>query len=63
MQAANHHALKSIKKVQNRVLSEHEEKNWDQDHFKHQGFVVVKELHEPNVYQIKPVNGVGSKIT
>ena len=30
-----------------------------QDHFKDREFVVVKQLHEPNVYRIKPVNGVG----
>ena len=29
-----------------------------QDHFKDQEFVVVKQLHESNVYQIKPVSGV-----
>ena len=32
--------------------------NMIQDHFKDQEFVVVIQLHEPNVYQIKPVNGV-----
>ena len=30
-----------------------------QYHFKDQEFVVVKQLHEPNVYQIKPVNCIG----
>ena len=32
-----------------------------QDHFKDQEFIVVKQLHEPDVYQNKPVNGVGSE--
>ena len=30
-----------------------------QVHFKDEEFVLVKQLHEPNVYQIRPVNGVG----
>ena len=29
-----------------------------QDHFKDQEVVVVEQLCEPNVYQIKPVNGI-----
>ena len=29
-----------------------------QDHFKDQEFVVVEQLHEPDMYCIKPVNGV-----
>ena len=41
------------------LLQDHPEgHNKIQDHFKDQEFVVVKQLHEHNVYQIKPVNGV-----
>ena len=29
-----------------------------QDCFKDQEFVVLKQLHKPNVYQIRPVSGV-----
>ena len=41
------------------LLWDHPEShNKIQDHFKDQEFVMVKQLHEPNVYWIKPVNGV-----
>ena len=69
MQAANQHALKSIKKSAEQsalrtegkelsipegnlvLLCDHPEgHNKIQDHFKDQEFVVVKQLHEPNVY-------------
>ena len=78
MQTAKQSALRNIKKVQNRVLSEQEEKNcpsqrvnWSycgiiikviiksRNIFKDQEFVMVKQLLEPKVYQIKPVNGIG----
>ena len=44
----------------NLVLVEDHSKghNKIQDCFKDQEFVVVEQLLEPNVYQIKPVNGV-----
>ena len=42
------------------LLRDHPEgHNKIHDHFKDQEFVVVKQCCEPNVYQIKPVNGAG----
>ena len=42
------------------LLQDHPEgQNKIQECFKDQEFVVVKQLHEPNVYRIQPVNGVG----
>ena len=42
------------------LLQDHPEGcNKIKNHFKDQEFVVVKQLQEPNVYQNKPVNGVG----
>ena len=71
MLAANQHAFKSIKKCRTEhflgnlvLLSDHtKDCNKIQDHFEGQEFVVVELLGKPNVYQIKPVSGVGLEQT
>ena len=70
MRAANRKLLKKSDEVLRKVLKEREGKNqtspkatlsWEkiQDHTKDQKFIVADPHMEPNVYNIKPVEGKG----